>query len=290
MSVRKKTVILSLVSLILVIGCLGFFITVHNNDIFPTNSLEQSNDDGLAIWRETPINDGAYLAHGDVIEFDLRKTIKEADYVFSGTVVSRKEYEVEWTDENGEHWGPFLKSIIEVKVGKEYYGNSPVDGNIIKVYYPYGLSMVFEDSFLIEDSSEYIFVTQALDKEFTDLRAKTSPEDKFGQERYADVYISNSHSNLLSISDNTVFMYREYFSWDEKIMKQTKEGSAVTTDKILSAELLENNYFIALSRNDFDNAFAKLFDNSVKLPTADELKSLRERETDNTSQAFKDIA
>lgn len=55
--------------------------------------------------------------------------ISEADYVFSGTVVDRKEYKVQWNDEDGEIWGPYPSSIIKVKVNEEYYGKSPTAGD-----------------------------------------------------------------------------------------------------------------------------------------------------------------
>lgn len=60
-------------------------------------------------------------------------------------------------------------------------------------------------------------------------------------------------------------MYHQYFSWDNDIMKKVK--SNVETDKI-SSEAIENGLYIALGKEDFDDAFNQLFENLEALPTA----------------------
>ena len=149
---KKKTIIFTMafVSLIMVIGCVYF--AINNRNV----------EDLMSTWKEFSIKDGASYAYSNINNFDLKKTITDADYVFSGTVVSRKEYQVEWIDDS-ETWGPFPNSVIEVRVNKEYNEKSPVNGDIVKVYYPYSLSTVFGGSFLIKDDGEYVFVTRALD-------------------------------------------------------------------------------------------------------------------------------
>lgn len=220
---------------------------------------------GNSTWKEVPIKEGAYLVSGAFSIFDLKKTITNADYVFSGTVMSRKEYEVFWTDKEGKSWGPYSSSIIEVKVDHDYYGQSPVKGTIIKIHYANSLSTVFENSVQIKDEGEYVFVTRALDDQYVERRKKETPDDGSEPEKYADVYIPSPYYSLLPIDKGTVFMYHQYFSWDNDIMKKVK--SNVETDKI-SSEAIENGLYIALGKEDFDDAFNQLFENLEALPTA----------------------
>lgn len=221
---------------------------------------------GNSTWKEVPIKEGVYSASNTFSIFDLKKTITNADYVFSGTVVSRKEYEVFWTDKEGKSWGPYSSSIIEVKVDHEYYGKSPVKGNIIKIHYANSLSIVFEKSVRIDDQGEYVFVTRALDDKYVERRKKETPDDGSEPEKYADVYIPSPYYSLLPIDKGTVFMYHQYFSWNNDVMKKVK--SNVETDKI-SSGAIKNGMFIALDKEDFDDAFNQLFENPEALPTTD---------------------
>ena len=266
----KKVTILFLT---IVVGCL-IIIVINNiqNNFSANKSIENVS---TSTWREVPIKDGKSFANSYSTEFDLKKTITDADYIFCGTVVSRKEYEVEWIDDNGEQWGPFPSSVIEVKINKEYYGKSPVEGDIIRVYYPYSLSTVFDGSFIIKDNGEYVFISQALDEEFVQRRRKEVPDDKFEQEKYADVYISSPSYSLMPVDDEMVYMYNGYFGWDEQIMKKAKSEKSFKTDKMSSSELLETGWFVALDEKDFDRSFPQILENPEELPNADDLKNLR---------------
>lgn len=219
---------------------------------------------GNSIWKEVPIKEETnWVSESSVI--DLKKAITNADYVFSGRVINRKEYEVSWTDKEGKSWGPYSSSIIEVEVNHNYYGESPVKDNIIKLYYPNSLSTVFEDSALIKDQGEYVFVTRALDDKYVERRKKETPEDGSEPEKYADAYIPNPYYSLLPIDNGTVFMYNQYFDWNKGIMKKAK--SNVETDKI-SSKAIENGAFIALDKKDFDSAFLQVLKNPEVLPSA----------------------
>jgi len=262
---RNKIVTFSLVTILFVIFIICGIALLQSNSAFSNSTT---------VWTEKEISDATYHVKGTTKKFDLKETINEADYVFSGTIVDREEYEVEWTDENNEHWGPFPSSIIKVKVNKEYHGKSPVNSDIIKVYYPYSLSMIFEGSFLIKDDCEYVFVTRTLDNEFVKKRDKENPDDKFEQEKYADVYISDSSYNLMAIDDGNVFAHYDYFFWDAVASKKIKNSNTLKTDMISSETLINNNWFVGLERNDFDESFSKLFKNYEKLPNADELMKL----------------
>ena len=258
---KRKIIVATLVIIFVLLGLVGCI----NSKVV-----------NASVWKESPINDGAYVGFKEPMDFDLRETITDADYVFSGTVISRNEYEIEWTDDVGEQWGPFYKSVIEVRINKEYHGQSPVQNDIIRVYLPYSLSTTFEDSFLIKDESEYVFITKALDEEFVESKAEKSPEDRFEQEKYADVYISDSCHYLMPIEDGVVFVYSDYFYWDKEVVKQIKASDSVMTDKVSSPYFLEIGWFVALDAKDFEDAFLNLFENPEKLPDADDIRRLYE--------------
>lgn len=212
--------------------------------------------------------------------FDLRETITNADYVFSGTVVSRKEYEVSWTDKEGKPWGPYKRSIVEVEVDHAYYGQSPVKGDVVKVFYPYSLSTVYENSVLIKDQGKYVFVTRTLDEEFVKLRDKESPLDGSEEEKYADVYINSPIFSSLPIEKGNVIAYDEYFDWNENIMKKAK--SNIETDKISYGQT--GPWFVVLDKKDFDSAFLQLFKNPQSLPTAKNMWAWNETTSRRTDE------
>lgn len=223
---------------------------------------------GNNIWKEVPINDtkGEYgIIKSCAPILDPQKIITNADYIFSGTVTSRKEYEIFWTDKDGKQWGPYEGAIIEVKVNHDYYGQSPVEGNTIKIYYPDSLSVEFEDVVWMKDQGEYVFITQALDEEFVQRRNKESSDDGSRPEKYADVYIGRYY-NTAVIDNGTVFTHRGYFDWNKDIMKKVKPNAK--TDKI-PARLIERGAYIALDKQDFDEAFNQILENPETLPTAE---------------------
>lgn len=263
----KKIVILFISLMLVIVGIVTAKYKDNKIVSIPINT---------SVWKKTEIKNKAYIANASMEKFDLKQTITESDYVFSGTVINREEFEVEWTDENGEEWGPFPSSIIEVKVNKEYYGTSPVKGNVIKVYYTYSFSTIFKDSFLIEDNNDYVFITRALDEEFVKQKENNNPEDKFEQEKYADVYISNTYSNLMAIENDTVYIYNEFFSENKDVMNKTIAKELAITDKVVSYDTIENEWFIALNLTDFNKAFSDLFKSQEELTTTNDFSKLQE--------------
>jgi hypothetical protein len=243
---------------------LVFFVgSVVIMSILADNLNDASQKQSLTLWREVPIEDKKYVASGTFMDFDLHEIIADADYIFSGKVVDRREYEVEWIDDYGELWGPFSSSVIEVKINEGYYGQSPVEGDCIKIYYPYSLSAVFDGSFIIQDGSDYVFITNALDEEFVQRRNSEAPDDRFEQEKYADVYISNTCYSLLLVEGDTVIMHHDFFNRNSEVMQRTKSSDSVRSDKMASLELVKTGWFIALDISSFDLAFKGLLRDSM---------------------------
>ena len=129
-------------------------------------------------WNKNGKNEIGH-AKGGREPFDLSAILKGENgyggscntYVFGGEIINCQEFLSEWTDDTGEKRGPFPRSILEVKVKKEYNGNCPVEGDTIKVLYPYSLSVVMDDNHIqIKENSDYIFINcWVIDDKYTDL-------------------------------------------------------------------------------------------------------------------------
>lgn len=239
---------------------------INNSFITKSNEDALINEKNKTVWTEVPIKEGFCQILPIYSEFNLNRVITEADYVFSGTVINRKEYEVQWLDDEGNQWGPYPSSVIEVKINKEYNGDSPVDGDTIRIYYPQSLSAIIENSFQINDNCEYVFVTRILDEEFVENKLSEAPDDKFEQEKHADVYISNSRDNIMPVDGDTVAVYYEYFSWNNESINKSISNKSIASDEMSSPELIESESFLEFDRTDFDNMFSDLFIYSKDLP------------------------
>lgn len=271
-----KKIILCLGGILLLISSASCGLTTKS--VSKTSNTTSIVDDvylgNNTVWKEVQISDSLYEMTGLHSDFDPQKLKAETDYIFSGTVIDRKEFEVRWVDENGENWGPYLKSVIEVEVTKEYYGKSPVNGNTIKIYYPHSLSATIRNSFPIAKNNEYIFITRALDEDYVKEKIEKSPDDKFEQEKHADVYISNLRDNIMLIDKDNVAVYDRYFIWNDESMKKIIPKDDIVSKNIFTSDIIKRDDIIFFDRKDFDNLFSKLFIQQNYLPDADGLNKM----------------
>lgn len=238
---------------------------VHHTtqSVVSTRAMERLHR-GNSTWQEVPIEDMKYISLWCFWTFDLQKVITSADYVFSGTILSRKEYEVSLPDKKGESNGPYSRSILEVEIHHTYHGKPPVKGNIIRVCYTHSVSEQIGSALSIDDNGEYVFVTYALNDKYAKEMKKKFPDGYAEEELYADVAFSTPFYDLFAIEDGKVISYAGYFDWDKNVMK--KATYPVTSNKIEHGR--NGGPYIALSKKDFDTAFANLFKNPETLPTA----------------------
>ena len=227
-----------------------------------------------AKWTEVPIKRNVYWSNPAPIPFELKQIVSENNYIFSGTIVGLKEFEVEWTDELGEQWGPYSHTLMEVKVNKEYHGESPVKDDILKIFYPYSLSIDFGGSFSLEENNEYVFISRIMNEDFVNQRKIENPYAKAEPEKHADVYIQNYHHSFFAVDNGTVFMFNKFLSWNGEAMKKVKFGSDITTKTMTSPELVECGWFIALGLDDFENYFTEIFKNPEILPSQEEMNKM----------------
>lgn len=264
---RKKGILFSVIFLFL--GGMGL-----------TFGIANGTDHQDTVWKEVPIVEGKFVSNTIKNDFDLKDIVTNADYVFSGTVVNKQEFEVSWNDDSGENWGPFPSSIIEVKINETYCGESPVDTDTIKVYYPNSLSVKPESSFDIVSNNEYIFVSKLLDEEFVKYKNENAPYDKFHQEDYADVYIADASYNILPIKNNKVYFNKNYFSWDKDLLKQADENIS-TKDEIAELGDFDNAWCLSCKTNKFKKYFKKMLREPEKLPKLEDIDKYNKKLYDN---------
>ena len=206
-------------------------------------------------WQEVPVTkEHRWMDYSD-LTLDLRGTVTSTDYAFSGTVLSRKEYDMSRTDKDGKT-EPFGScSIIEVKVNHVYHGKLPINGDIIRLYYNHPLYLL-EKSVVIQDQKEYVFMAQSTD----DYAERNPAIATFTDASISLVY----YHDIFPIENENVLVYKPIFDWDKKVMKKVKPG--IKTDRISSGETGET--YIVLDKKDFDPAFLQLFKNPETLPTS----------------------
>ena len=231
-----------------------------------------------AVWKEVPIKDEPLWVGASRSPFDLKATVMGTTqdgytfntFVFSGTVINRKEYRISWTSDEGELWGSYPYSVIEVRINKKYHGKSPVAGNVIRVLYSYSLSEIFYDSVYIKEGGEYVFASNwVLDERYTNNIAKLSPDSvNNGFTEYADIMVGSAWCSLLPIENGKVVSYFGYFNHDETVESKTLSPDSVKTTLLTNPDSLKNGDFIAMNLKDFEEEFLKLFENPDKLPTA----------------------
>ncbi len=214
------------------------------------------------VWEEIPIIEKKQTVLPTFFDFDFNSLIGESDYIFRGTIVNRKEYKVSWTDDIGETWGPYPSSVVEVRINKEYYGESPVQGNTIKVYSSESISDDTKGAIRLNNNNEYIFITKKLDDEFVSQKAVKAPYDKFEQEKHADVYIRNLRDNIMSISGDSILAYNG-FIFEKGLSKDDNNDDISLFEDIVDTDEIESNYFILINKYGFDAAFNELI-SSIK--------------------------
>jgi len=221
-----------------------------------------------STWKEIPVK---YLNPGEssmtlsLLPFNLKEIVEKTTFVFQGTIVGIKEYEVTWIAENGEPGGPSSSSILYVKINKELYGGSPV-GDTIKIYYPFGISEVENDSIYLVEGGEYVFMTRLFDDNYMKWRENKLKEDNaidvFESHKFADAALSeNIKRTLFPIENKTIIMCSKYFNEDSDALKKTVSYVSSKSDKLVSSGPLGKDY-IAFEAKNFENEFMKVFINT----------------------------
>ena len=263
-------------ALVILGGCNSTTSTLANTTEDNTDTVysqPSADDESTTVWREVPITPPNELAtvERSYYEFDLRKLIAEGDFAFLGTIVACKEYEVSWVDEAGYQVGPIRQSVMEVRIDRIYHGTSPVDGDTIRVYYAIPISWQGSNEAQIRDGASYVFVTKVMDEAWVTYKKEHYPEDRNEHENHADVLSYGPMINMFPVENGTVFLRCDWFLHKPDVLARR---ISVPSD-LVPIELLEYQFSIALSIEDFEAAFLELYENSESLPTLAELNDLR---------------
>lgn len=92
------------------------------------------------------------------------------------------------------------------------------------------------------------FITKYLDDMFI---SQKNIDDKFEQEKHADVYISNLRDNIILKYDNDIVAYKGFFS-DSNILKKDRIKELHQIDGSVNNEIIESNTFVMLDKRDFE--------------------------------------
>ena len=229
--------------------------TTETTDI-PVTTTEPIHElpDYNTEWHEVEID--RMIKHMSAMykPFNLEDIIRDTDLVFSGTVISRKEYEVQWTDNNGEILGPYRNGVIEVSVGEVYYGHT--DKEIIRIYYPNSFSLKSSGAFLINDNQEYIFMANAFDADFFAEKA-ANPNDRFEQHKHADVYINGSRSDIMPVKNGIASVFNGYFKDNEEALSRALPKEEVIDS--IPDEARSAGWFLFYRKEDLTKLLMELF-------------------------------
>jgi hypothetical protein len=168
-------------------------------------------------WNEVDIKPNDPNQHGSpsLKPFELDVIVNNADLVFRGTIIDRKEYEVSWTDDNGQNWGPNGNGVFEVRVDEVYCGQT--DRKTLRIYFPSRFRQSGNGIFGLNDGQEYIFIANAFDNDYYAHLAE-NPLDRTEPYRHADMYINGTRENAIPIINDIVLPYYDFFKDNESVL------------------------------------------------------------------------
>jgi hypothetical protein len=242
----------------------------------PVVTTQKPNRPSNTVWKEVPFPTHKIYTNVTMEPFDLRDTLTGYDrsygiqfnkFFFRGIVLSLKQYEVSWTDDNGQQQGPFELGIIEVKITQEYSGKSPVSGDTIKILYPYSFAEKLDTAPVLAEKGEYVFITTVLDDVYNEYKQMISPNWRGEGEKYADV-VSGAIQGLFPVENGNIYVRSGYFEHDNEAMRKALSSDSVENSKLLDYQYLQQGSFVAFNLDDFNREFKKLIDNAENLPTA----------------------
>lgn len=199
--------------------------------------------------------------------FDLQDTITGSNgavntYVFQGHVEDIKEYEVQWSGEDGMEFGPRTVSILEVQIIKDYYGERPVDSDRIRVYYPSSVACTESDSVKIDKDRDYIFANcWVIDEKYFSSGDKQAISPYWSDNpafEMVDVLSGSAWCSLFPIEDGIVYSYHGYFESIDNISDFILAPEEAKSTLLTSDDALTSGDFIALRYSDFEYLFQQI--------------------------------
>ena len=206
-------------------------------------------------WERSKLTDTITEVPSSYFPLDISKIAAETDLAFSGTVLDIEEYTVHAMTADGFIHGPFKADVLEVKVNEVYAGET--DKEILKIYYPSSVSFHYSNSIQISKYNEYIFFASAFDDDFYE-NEQISPDARFDQEKYADMYITSTHSKVMPVKNGIVSINKEYFADNENTLSKALDKQGIIDS--IPSETKETDAFLFYKSEDIVDLLKEIFD------------------------------
>ena len=223
-----------------------------------------------AVWEKDNMGKEPYPLNITFDGFDIQNVLggldSEKDFlfdicVFKGKIIDAQEYTVSWTDTQGNPSDKFSKALLTVEIQNIYNNFDYSKGDIVKVYCPNSLYAVIDNSAVIKEKREYIFITRILNEKYIEYENKYTPEFYGNPAKYADFCLTDTYYSLLPAEENAVLLYSGYFKDDSEVLSKVLNPDEINTDLLTDKNMLSSGYFIALSQDDFSAPFSDLIFN-----------------------------
>lgn len=221
--------------------------------------------------KEVPIDGNSNIStESSRAPFDLNSILtgdnhKFNIFFFKGKVVDIKAYEVSWTDENNEVWGPFRRNIISVQLDEIYTGNVPVKNKIIRVLSTENLNRANSGSVKINIGEEYVFLNcWVLDDKYFEQITRNSESNQIYDSSLmmSDVVVGGVWNSIFPVANDSVLIYNEYLSDITNITKNTLSSKNSEFDKFVTDKADFKNDYVIVTVSDFEKSIGSLLKNS----------------------------
>lgn len=260
---KKKVYYISLCIISIVIFSCFLAINHTNKNTYIFNSEK-------TVLKEISASSNNYITtHGLRDQFDLNSILTGDNYkyntfFFKGKIVDIKSYEVEWTDENNETWGPFLRNIIFVQPDEIYTGIFQSNKEIVRILTTESLNRTDNNSVKINIGDDYVFLNCWIldNKYFTQISQLSKNKHIYDTSlEMADVIIGGIWNSIFPVVNNNILIYNEYFSDITNITKNSLSSKNSDFDKFITNKNDFSDNYIIVNMSDFKKSINILLKN-----------------------------
>lgn len=254
----KKRLIYGMVALFAVI------ITVSLVSIFA--------DDNKSVMKEISLSDYEnYLVSTLRAPFDREDVLtgngnSVNTVTFKGKVLDIKLYDVSWTDDKNENWGPFKRTFLTVQVNEIYDGVLSKNKRNVIIGYS-SIINAEQDSVKIIKDKEYVFIgCWNIDEKYFDYAEEQDSSLLWKNDptlKEADLMMGGAWYSACPVKNGNVTVYNAFFEGEDisdKIIDISEEDS----NEFIEPRNIENGVYITLSESDFKQGLIELTEKFTK--------------------------
>ena len=182
--------------------------------------------------------------------------------IFLGQIHTIKTYEVSWKDDNGEQWGPYIKSLLEVEIVKDYTGECPSHKKNIVIAYPYAISALETNTVLLYENKDYLFTNcWRIDDSYIKYANERDPSGSWANDPFlkeADMISGVSWCSIAPVSEGKVFLYHGYFEGMPQAKDLILPVEGLKCEMLTSEDALISGDFVVFPLADFEECFDQL--------------------------------